>query len=273
MEFTKLLVSDHPERLRDAWGLGITRAVLPEFDLMMDTVQNNPHHRYSVGEHTICAVCNIKRGSYDEKTFEILRLSMFFHDMGKPACKVTDEKGIDHFGGHPDVSVKLADEVMRRLKFDNRTREEVLSIVRYHDLRPKMNIQGMRKAINHMGLRTAGVFVDVQTADIMAQSDYQRDEKVKRLEQTREFYKKIIEDGDPLFIKDLDINGRDLLAMGIAEGRIIGDILEYLMNLVLQMPELNTKNRLLELARGYTPGFAQKAEELSKSHRPGAIVY
>ena len=273
MEFVKLLASDHPERLRDAWNMGITGVILPEFNVMMETPQHNPHHMYSVGEHTIHAVCNIKSDRYDRDDLEMLRLAMFFHDMGKPACRITDSEGIDHFGGHPEVSRNLADRIMRRLKFDNRTREAVLSIVLYHDLRPRLNIQGLRKAINLMGLQTAGVFVDVQTADIMAQSDFQREEKKERLRITKEFYDRIMSDGDPLFIRDLDINGNDLMAQGVSEGRVIGDILKYLMNLVLERPELNKKDKLLELARSYSPGYARRAEEMTSRHSPGAIVY
>ena len=77
-ELVKLLVSPHPERIRDAYELGITKVILPEWDAMAGVEQNTPHHRYDVAEHTIRAMKYVKRD-------KILRLTMLFHDMGKPS--------------------------------------------------------------------------------------------------------------------------------------------------------------------------------------------
>ncbi len=113
-ELVKLLVSPHPERIRDAYELGITKVILPEWDAMAGVEQNTPHHRYDVAEHTIRAMKYVKRD-------KILRLTMLFHDMGKPSTKTTDENGRDHFKGHALVSEEIARKVLRRLKFDNET--------------------------------------------------------------------------------------------------------------------------------------------------------
>ena len=71
----KLLVSPHPEELLTAWELGITKVILPEFDRMMETTQETPHHMYNVGVHTVEALKHIRAA-------RILRLTMLFHDMG-----------------------------------------------------------------------------------------------------------------------------------------------------------------------------------------------
>ena len=81
----KLLISDHPEKIREAWELGITKVILPEWDAMVGVEQNTPHHRYDVAEHTIHALGNVKKD-------KILRLTMLFHDMGKPSMKTTDAR-------------------------------------------------------------------------------------------------------------------------------------------------------------------------------------
>ena len=96
-ELVKLLVSPHPDYLRYAWEYGITAVVLPEFDRTMETPQNNPHHCYNVGEHTLEALRNIEA----DKT---LRLAALFHDFGKPQTHTTDADGIDHFHGHAKSS-------------------------------------------------------------------------------------------------------------------------------------------------------------------------
>jgi len=251
-ELTKLLTSHHPERLKTAYELGILDIIMPEFCIMMDTPQNNPHHCYNVGEHTLHAICNINADGYDEYILKCLRYGMLFHDMGKPACKTTDEAGIDHFSGHPEVSGEIALEIMRRLKFDNKSRDFIFKIVKYHDLRPRMTLPGMRKIINKIGAELAEHFETVQLADIMAQSEYMREEKLERLAQMQNYYRHIKEAGDALFLKDLKVNGRDILAEQLAQGEEIGELLNYLLVMVLNRPELNDKEKLMELARNYS---------------------
>ena len=102
-ELVKLLVSPHPEEMRQIYELGISDVVLPEFSVMMETPQNNPHHMYSVGEHTIKALQLIPED-------KVLRLTMLLHDVAKPPCRITDRKGIDHFPGHPKRGAQMAEK-------------------------------------------------------------------------------------------------------------------------------------------------------------------
>ena len=113
-ELVKTLVSDNPGNLKIAYECGLTKVFLPEFDLCMECGQNNPNHIYSVGEHILKSV------EYAEPE-RILRLAMLFHDLGKPRCRTQGEDGYDHFYNHAAVSSELAEEVLRRLKFDNHT--------------------------------------------------------------------------------------------------------------------------------------------------------
>ena len=123
VELVKLVTSKHPEELLTAYETGITSVILPEFDLCMETEQHNPHHLYNVGMHTIHAMEVIPAD-------KVLRLAMLFHDMGKPVCRETDERGIDHFHGHPQVSEEITGKVLRRLKFDNDTVYMVKKLVK-----------------------------------------------------------------------------------------------------------------------------------------------
>ena len=117
-ELIKLLISPHPDWIRLAWETGITGVVLPEFDRMMDQPQNNAHHIYSVGEHTLETLKAIRPD-------KVLRLTMLLHDMGKPQVVRQDEKGIYHFRGHAASSAVIAKTVMKRLKMDNDTSGKV----------------------------------------------------------------------------------------------------------------------------------------------------
>ena len=90
VELTKLITSDHPERIIDAYELGITAIVLPEFDTMMETPQHTVYHKYDVGRHTVAVMQNID-------ATPVLRWAALLHDSAKPECRTTDEQGVDHF--------------------------------------------------------------------------------------------------------------------------------------------------------------------------------
>ena len=110
VELVKLLTSDHPEEMRAVYESGLSRVFLPEFDAMMQTPQHTIHHQYSVGEHTIHAIMGVPPD-------RILRMTMLFHDIGKPQCRTTDADGIDHFHGHPEVGAEMTGQILHRLKF------------------------------------------------------------------------------------------------------------------------------------------------------------
>lgn len=237
-ELVKMLVSGRPEKLRDAWELGITKEFLPEFDLLMETEQETPHHMYNVGEHTLHSMQNIRAD-------KVLRLTMLLHDMGKPALKTIDEAGVAHFKKHALESEAIAKRVLKRLKFDNDTLRRVTRLVRWHDLRMPPREKSVRRAVNRIGEDIFPDYLEVRRADVLAQSQYLREEKLRDIEETEATYHKIIEAGQCVSLKDLAVNGRDLLEAGVAPGKEIGEKLHELLELVLEEPELNTKEKLL----------------------------
>ena len=168
-ELEKTIMSDRPDYLRKAREAGITRQFLPEFDLCMETPQVNPHHCYTVGEHTLKGLTLIRRD-------KILRLTMLFHDIGKPASRTTDEKGIDHFYGHQEKSADMALDILKRLKYDNNTIRQVTTLVRYHDLAVRLTAPKVRKAVVKVGEDLFPLFLEVKQADLLAQSTYMREE-------------------------------------------------------------------------------------------------
>ena len=238
-ELEKLLVSPHPEMIRMAWECGITAVVLPEFDRCMETAQNNPHHCYSVGEHTIHSLMEARRD-------RILRLTMLLHDFGKPACKTTDDKGIDHFYGHPEKSAALANQILRRLKYDNDTRKAVVRLVRSHDRKVRLTKPGVRKAVMEIGEDLFPLFLEVKDADLYAQSLYQRQEKVEEMAEIRRLYAQILEAGDCLSLRDLAVSGDDLIAAGMQPGKELGRVLQDMLRDVVDVPAHNDRDYLLQ---------------------------
>ena len=242
VELVKLLISSHPERIRDAYELKITREVLPEFDAMMETEQETPYHCYNVGEHTIHALQNIEAD-------KILRLTMLFHDMGKPAKKTIDENQTAHFKGHAVVSEQMAKDIMHRLKFDNDTTRKVTKLVYYHDYRMPAEARSVRRAMNKIGEELFPYYMKVRRADSLAQSDYQKEEKFANLDGIEKIYEEILAKQECVSLKTLAVTGRDLIAAGIQPGPQLGEILDELLKSVIEYPENNEKERLLALVR------------------------
>lgn len=237
-ELVKLLVSPHPDHIRIAYETGITEKFLPEWDACMVTEQNTPHHCYTVGEHILCSLTNIRPD-------KVLRLTMLLHDIGKPVVKRTDETGRDHFKMHGPESEKMAQAILRRLKFDNDTISKVCRLVKWHDYRPLPEMKAVRRAVNKIGEDLFPLYLEVQRADILAQSTYLRSEKLERLKGVHACWEKIREEQQCVSLKTLAVTGRDLIAAGISPGKEIGELLGQLLDLVLENPEYNTKEILM----------------------------
>ncbi len=245
-ELVKLLLSPHPDYLKVCYEIGITRVILPEFDRCMVTPQNNPHHIYSVGEHTLHSMQEIEAD-------KVLRLTMLFHDVGKPETRTTDDMGIDHFYNHGTVGEDISKEVLRRLKFDNDTIYKVSRLIRYHDYDIHLSARGVRRAIYKIGEDIFPYLFAVKLADTLAQSDYEREEKLSTLSQLHRIYEQVLEAKECVSLKTLAVTGSDLIADGMAPGRELGEVLNRLLEIVLEDPEHNNKEELLKYAREIKP--------------------
>lgn len=242
-ELVKLLVSGHPDYLQTACETGITGVVLPEFDACMETQQHNPHHIYSVGIHTLKALAEVRPD-------KVLRLAMLFHDMGKPRTLTVDENGVSHFYGHPKASEEIAQEVLRRLKFDNDTIYMVKKLVRCHDCRIEPTDGGVRRAVREIGEDAFPLLLEVKRADMLAQSLYRREEKERSLDKIGQIYRKVLEKKQCVSLKALAVNGSDLIKEAeMKPGRELGETLARLLDLVVENPDCNSREILLAKAR------------------------
>ena len=232
-ELVKLLMSDHPDALRDAYELGITKAVLPELDAAFATAQQNPHHQYTVGEHLMQSLLHIQAD-------KSLRLAALLHDIGKPKVRMTDGEGIDHFHGHVEVSEQMAAGILRRLKFDNDTITKVQKYIRYHDYKPEPNARAVRRAVNKIGAEYVEQEMARWRADTLAQSSYERQQKLAHIDAVEQLYTEIMESNQCISLKTLEITGNDLIALGVPKGKQIGVLLNQLLEEVLQEPGHNT---------------------------------
>ncbi len=242
-ELIKLLVSPHPDYLRVAYETGVTAVVLPEFDKCMQTPQKHKHHCMDVGNHILCSLGHVA-------PVKELRLAMLFHDIGKPDTLEIDEDGTTHFHGHPKVSADMATEIMRRLRFDNDTTSTVTRLAGFHDYGTGVipEIKLVRRAIHKIGEDIFPLFFQVWYADVMAQSEYKREEKLGALESWKSLYAEIQEKKQCTSMKMLAVSGNDLIAAGMKPGKELGEVLKELLSHVLDYPEDNRKELLLTMA-------------------------
>lgn len=239
-ELTKILVSPNPEKFILLKDTGLLQFILPEFEECFLTQQNNPYHKYNVAMHILKSVSHVEND-------RVLRWTMLLHDIGKPASKTTDDKGVDHFYDHADNSIKIAKGVLERLKFENKTIQLILRLIKHHDYDIKPDYLYVRRAVVKIGEDIFLSLLKVKEADKKAQSPDKLTSGLENLSRIKEIYFDIKIKKQCLGIKDLAVDGNDLIDSGLVPGREIGGILKYMLQKVVENPELNTKEKLLNL--------------------------
>ena len=227
-ELCKILVT---AKARDVLGYrNILTQVLPELSPCVDFQQHTPYHIHDVYTHTAHVTDRCPQDL-------VLRWSAILHDIGKPPCFTMDEKGQGHFYGHAAVSAQLADGVLRRLKAPTALREQVVTLIKLHMNPLQPDKKQLTRLLSKHGWDTVEKLLLLQQADFGANTpDYGPVEKI--LDQLRQ------EDAC-LQIKDLAVNGQDLMALGIAPGPELGKLLKTLLNLVQEEQLQNERETLL----------------------------
>lgn len=241
-ELVKILLCDNASfGINELMKLGMMKYIIPELEVCKGFEQKNKHHDKDVFEHTLSVMNNIP------PRLE-LRLSALLHDIGKPVCMNLDETSQGHFLGHEIAGAEMAEKILKRLRFDNKTIDKVRTLIRFHmDRYDKIKTSAVKRFINRVGTDNLEDLFELQAADIKGSSpEYQNTDKVVYL---RERCHIIISEKQPLKTGDLDISGRDLINLGFKPGPGFGEALKYLLELVLDDPELNTKEQLMGLLK------------------------
>ena len=216
--------------------------IIPELAPTLGFEQHNPHHCYDVWTHTAHAVQAIPADA-------TLRLAMLLHDVGKPACYSMDEHGKGHFYGHPKRGADMARDILTRLRCDNATLSAVLTYVNEHDRAFPTTIPGMRRLIGKLGESTIRSLFEIKKADMAAQSAHERAAKVAALREASLLLDDTLDGGALFTLKDLQINGSDLMKMGVPQGPRIRDILFTLLEEVQDDALANTREALASRAK------------------------
>lgn len=241
VELEKLLVGKAAGRIfRDfPEVLGV---FLPELLPMIGFDQRSPHHCYDAWEHTVHAAEAAPRDV-------TLRLTMLFHDLGKPSCFTLDEKGVGHFYSHPAASRRLASDILGRLKFDNRRKETILTLVEHHDRPLPQTEKGVRRFLREFGEENARLLLKVHQADALATARGERGEKLKAIGHTEELLEEELRKAACFSLRQLAVNGRDLMALGLS-GPEIGRCLAALLDDVVEGRLPNCREELLKAVPG-----------------------
>ena len=234
----------------------------PELLTMVDFPQNNVHHCYDVWEHTLHALEAVPPEPE-------LRLTMLLHDIGKPKCFTADAEGHGHFRGHPAVSAVLAEEMLRRLRADNATRETVVRLVAWHDRNIPRTDAGVAKALRDLGERDLRRLLAVKRADNLAQAPafHTMQEEIRKAEAILD---RLLQENACVSLKQLPVKGKDLLGMGL-RGEQVGVLLRELLEAVIDGSVPNSREPLLAMARERAARLAQPAVNTDEVVAPNEV--
>lgn len=237
-EFDQIIMTDFG--LDRLCYYNLMQYIYPDFMKLFKVKQNNPYHSYDVGNHTLLSV------AFSGKEDLRIDLALFLHDMGKIETRTTDENGIDHFKNHAKFSASKAQQFLDEYKYSNKIKDDVLILIKYHDIEFIPEKKYVKKMLNKIGSELLILLCYVKIGDIAGQNF---DLYSKRKNEVLDFLsiiRNIIEENNCFQIKDLKVNGYDIMKLGIQEGREIGRSLNFLLEAVINEIVENDKEKLIE---------------------------
>ena len=216
-------------------------AVIPELAPMVDFDQHSPHHAYDLYTHT----AHVTGAVGPNLT---LRWAALLHDTGKIPTFTRDETGRGHFYGHATHSAEMANSILLRLKAPTALRERCVTLIGLHMTALDPDKKLLRRRIGQLGLDTLRDLIDLQEAD-MGSKGTGKPEEMLQFRLIRSALQEVLEEDACLSVKDLAINGSDLLREGFVPGKALGQCLQSLLELVQDELIKNERDALLEAAR------------------------
>jgi tRNA nucleotidyltransferase (CCA-adding enzyme) len=233
------------EGIRELQTCGLMTHVIPEIDAMVGFDQRNFRHNKDLFEHSLAVLQGVPA------RIEV-RLAALLHDIGKPACFTVDQNGVGHFYNHHVAGMEIARTILKRLKYDSQTINIVANLVGSHMTRyAKLRSSSLKQLIKQVGEDNLDGMYELQKADILGSAppfDF------SELEKMRSEIENILATEQPLTIKDLALNGNDLITLGYPAGKLLGETLQRLLTVVLEDPEKNQREILLDMASDWRKG-------------------
>lgn len=246
-ELAAVLLSEHPARgLRIMLATGLLKQCFPELMAMVGFEQHNPAHINDVFNHSLAVVESVP------PQLEI-RLAALLHDIGKPATFTLDSRGVGHFYHHQEESQRQTVELLNRLRFSRAVVDKVSILVGNHMYwLTSPDREAVSRLLLEVGEENLQDLFVLQKADIQG-SAYFHDSSF--IDHAEVIYQHIKENKLPVSVKDLQVDGNDLLAMGYPPDARLGQALQHLLDTVIKEPGENRRERLLEAAQTLLSDF------------------
>lgn len=217
--------------------------IVPEIAPLIDYDQNTPHHHLDAWRHTALTVTGVPERDI------VLRLAALLHDIGKPDCCTRDDSGVSHFYGHNQRSQELAHQALLRLRCDTATRQQVEQLIANHDRALPTSAAGVRRFLTELDEDTVAKLLLLKRADVLAQSDYQRERKLGEIDAFEALFHQVQQESACWTMKQLALRGADLIALGVCPGPAMGRMLQKALDAVIEGAVANEKAALLDFLR------------------------
>lgn len=214
----------------------IFEVILPEITPCVCFDQHNSHHIYDVYAHIIVAVSSAVKD-------KVVRLALLFHDLGKPESFSLDENKNGHFYRHAEKSEIIARNILNRLKYDNESKRQILTLIRYHDAILQDDVKQVKRWLNRLGEDMFRKLIEVQIGDNFAQHPKHRDRQVT-LNNIKKLIDQIIAENNCFNLRQLAVNGYDMIELGYEKFQI-KSALQYLLNAVINNEVENERDKLI----------------------------
>ncbi|MBQ7374038.1 MAG: CCA tRNA nucleotidyltransferase [Clostridia bacterium] len=237
VELEKTLLGEFVDKaLLDAPEIIFT--IIPEMEKCYGFLQHSKWHLHDVYTHTVIAVKSVRAD-------RALRWCMLLHDIAKPDKFFLDDKGEGHFYGHPEQSFEMAKVILKRLKTPTKLSEEVLILIKNHDVYLPTESKKIKRNLRKFGEEIFLKLLEVKFADNQGQGTQLALAENKKLTQIKEIIENVVKSGECYNLKTLAVNGEDLISLGY-KGKEIGKVLDDLLDDVINGNLPNEKQRLLK---------------------------
>ena len=239
VELTKMLCGKGVTKVLEEFS-DVIAIPIPEILPMFHFEQRNPHHDKDVWDHTIAVIESITPEP-------VLRWAALLHDIGKPSCFSLAEEGIGHFFGHSDQSTSMAESILSRLRFDNASKEQIVRLVRYHDMPITADRKPIKWLLSKHGEDATRQLIELHKADTLGQSAICR-HRIAIFEEVSQMINEILQEESCFTLKDLAANGHDMMTLGF-QGPTIGRVLQECLDAVLDEQIPNEHEALMAFAK------------------------
>ena len=239
-EFNKIIIKD-PRGIDILYKCNLLKYISEDLEKAHEFNLNNSKGRDNLYEHCISAACNVNNDL-------TLRLAALFHDLGKLKTGSNDFINIDKLNEISKNSAEMCEKILRNLKYDNDTINNVRLLVSYHNYELESKIS-IKRLLSIIGCDLFEKLIILMKAVISAENSSSKNNKIAAIDNIEKEYKEIIYNKECFTLKELNIDGKEISDIGVQQGKKVGIMLNYLLDNVMKNNELNSKEILIRMVK------------------------